>query len=252
MFGFFRRRKRKRLLAQSLDTRSWTIIDHRIPLIRSMSPQSRRDLGGIISVLLNEKRFEGCGGLEMTHEIRVTIAAQAALLLLRRPGGFCPGLKTILVYPSAYGNRVSAKNSDGTTTNRVQHRLGESWHKGPVVLSWATVLHGAQHDNDGHNLVLHEFAHQLDSEDGSVNGAPLLPSAARYRNWARVLSGDYEALIEAIHRGHKTLLDPYGATNPAEFFSVATEFFFEKPRAMRREHPELYAQLAGFYGWEPE
>lgn len=251
MLGFIKRRRRNRLLASALAEQFWAIIDRRVPLIRSLSSEDRAKLGGIINVLLREKRFEGCGGLVITDEIRVTIAAQAALLLLNRETEFYPTLRTILVYPAAYAATVEHVNADGSVATKSQRRLGESWHRGSVVLSWADVLRGAELDNDGHNVVLHEFAHQLDGEDGTVNGAPALPSAARYREWARVLSREYAELIDDIHRGHSTLLDPYGATNPQEFFSVATEFFFERPRAMRKKHPELFEQLALFYAMNP-
>ncbi|MCA9311777.1 MAG: zinc-dependent peptidase, partial [Phycisphaerales bacterium] len=193
----------------------------------------------------------GCGGLEITDEIRVTIAAQAAVLLLGRETGFYPGLRTILVYPSAYSVATPRRNPDGTMTDGTQVRLGESWHRGSVVLSWSDVVRGAADDDDGHNVVLHEFAHQLDSEDGSVNGAPALPSGARYREWARVLGHEYAELIEELHRGHRGLLDAYGSTSPPEFFAVATELFFERPRAMRGRYPELYAQLRQFFGQDP-
>lgn len=251
MFVFFRRRRRARLRATPLPPGWWSMIDRRVPLIRRMGEGDRKELGGIVQILLAEKTFEGCAGLVITDEVRVTIAAQAAVLLLHRETGFYPTLQTILVYPRAYFASIPRRNPDGTITEGPQGRLGESWYRGSLVLSWDDVVRGAADEGDGHNVVLHEFAHQLDGEAGGMNGAPALPSAAMYREWARVLGREYADLIEQLHRGHATLLDPYASTNPAEFFAVATEFFFERPGAMRRRHPELYQQLAAFYRQDP-
>ncbi|MCA9298441.1 MAG: zinc-dependent peptidase [Phycisphaerales bacterium] len=251
MFRRLRERRRRRLRQTPLPPNWWAIIDRRVPMIREMGDDDRAELGGLVRVLLAEKRFEGVGGLEMTDEIRVTIAAQAAVLLLHRETRFYPTLRTILVYPAAYRATSTKANPDGTVTEGAQVRLGESWHRGAVVLSWSDVVRGAADDHDGHNVVLHEFAHQLDGENGQVNGAPALPSAARYRAWARVLGHEFEAMIESLHQGHRTLLDPYGAVSPPEFFAVATEHFFERPHAMRRHHPDLYEQLSLFYRQDP-
>ena len=255
MFSLLRRRRRTTLRATPLPDSWWSIIDRRVPLIRAMSEADRRELAGHIQILLAEKTFEGCAGLVITDEIRVTIAAQAAVLLLHRESGYFPTLRTILVYPRAYVSTLPRRNPDGSITEEPQTRLGESWHQGlpggSIVLSWDNVLKGAADSADGHNVVLHEFAHQLDSESGGMEGAPALPSAAMYRDWARVLGREYSDLIEQLHQGHHTLLDPYASTNPAEFFAVATEFFFERPAAMRAQHPELYEQLAKFYSQDP-
>lgn len=216
-----------------------------------MSEADRRELGGIVQVLLHEKNFEGCGGLTITDEMRVTIAAQAAVLLLHRDTGYYPTLRSILVYPRAYHAPSLRRNPDGTVSEGIQGRRGESWYRGALVLSWQDVTHGAADATDGQNLVFHEFAHQLDAESGGMEGAPALAGAARYRDWARVLGREYDALIADLHRGHHTLLDPYGSTNPAEFFAVATELFFERPHAMRETYPALYEQMARFYRQDP-
>ncbi len=251
MFGFFRRRRRPKLKSTPLPDAWWAIIDKRVPLVRDMDGADRRELGGIVQILLAEKRFVGLNGLEITDEIRVTIAAQAALLLMHRETDYYPTLKTIHVYPHGYFAPTTRRNPDGTITEGRQARLGESWFRGSLVLSWSDVVHGAAIDDDGRNLVLHEFAHQLDGEWGGMEGAPALRSASSYRDWARVLGGEYERLIQDIHRGHHTTIDAYGATNPAEFFAVVTELFFERPGALKRDHPELYGQFVGFYGRDP-
>lgn len=251
MFSWLKKRRRARLRATPLASSSWAIIDRRVPMVRAMSDSDREELGGIVQILLDEKEFEGCAGLTITDEIRLTIAAQAGALLLHRATDYYPTLRTILVYPRAYVVQHARRNPDGTVTEGPQGRLGESWHRGAVVLSWDDVVRGAATPDDGRNVVLHEFAHQLDGEGTGMDGAPLLASGARYRDWARVLGAEYRTLAEELHRGHRTLLDPYASTNPAEFFAIATEFFFERPDAMRSQHPELYGQLAMFYEQDP-
>jgi hypothetical protein len=251
MFGFFRNRRRKRLRQEPLPDAWWGIIDRRVPLVAQMSDADRKELGGHVRILLHEKTFEGCAGLEITDEVRLTIAAQAAVLLLHRDADYYPTLRTILVYPSAYVASHKRQLPDGTIVEGDQVRLGESWHRGALVLAWDNVVQSAANPGDGHNVTLHEFAHQLDGRATGMDGAPDLPSAARYREWARVLGGEYEQLVDKVHAGHRTLLDAYAATSPPEFFAVATEAFFEKPEALQRQHPELYDELAKFYKQDP-
>jgi len=250
MFGF-RKRKRARLRETPLTNEQWAMIDRRVPLVRKMSEEDRRQLGGIIQILLHEKRYEGCGGLEITDEIRVVIAAQAAILLLNRETRYYPTLKSILVYPDRYFAPTKQRMPDGTIVEGPQVRLGESWLRGSIVLSWSDVVRGGSDFNDGRNVVYHEFAHQLDGEDGAMNGAPSFEGSMCFRDWARVLGAEYEQLTQQVHRGYRELLDPYGATNPPEFFAVATELFFERPSAMKLRYPELYDQLACFYAQDP-
>jgi len=250
MFGF-KARRRAKLRQTPLPEAWWTIIDRRVPYVATRSKQDREELAGIVQILLAEKNFEGCGGLEMTDEIRVTIAAQAAVLLLHRDTDFYPTLKSILAYPHAFVSRMRQQQPDGTVIEGPQVRLGESWLRGALVLSWDDVVRGANDPDDGRNVVFHEFAHQLDGESGSMEGAPALNTPTRYRAWARVLGAEYDDLINAVHEGHHTLLDPYGSTNPAEFFAVATELFFERPAQMKRYYPDLYDQLVSFYAQSP-
>jgi Mlc titration factor MtfA (ptsG expression regulator) len=191
------------------------------------------------------------GGLEMTDEIRVTVAAQACLLLLHRGEDDYPGLSSILVYPSAYRVHTREHSEYGLVTESDQVRLGEAWTAGTVILSWDDVRHGVADDRDGHNVVLHEFAHQLDMEDRDPDGAPVLADRRMYVAWARVLGREYEQLKDAVDRHQYTLMDAYGTQSPAEFFAVATETFFEKPMKLRDEHSELYEQLREFYGQDP-
>lgn len=247
IFGYFRNKRRKQLLAMPLPDAWWDIIDDNVPLVRDMDKFDRKALGGVVQVLMHEKTFEGCDGLTITDTIRLTILAQAAVLLLHREHGYYPTLKTILVYPSTYFANHQEVLPDGTVIEGQQARLGESWYQGSLVLAWDNVRSSAWNHDDGRNVTIHEFAHQLDGVATGMDGAPKLPDRARYRSWARVLGQEYEQLIEKLHLGQKTKLDPYAATNPSEFFAVATEFFFEKPEEMQRHHPDLYEELAAFY-----
>ena len=250
MFGLFRNRKREKLRTQPFAAEWLAILERNVPLYRSLPPEDRRELQGHIQVFLSEKEFEGCGGLEMTDEIRVTIAAQACILLLHRETDYYPGLYTILVYPSAYVAQARKRSPGGFVTEGPEARLGEAWEHGPVILSWDDVRAAADDARAGHNVVLHEFAHKLDEEDGADDGVPALPRGM-YVAWARVIGREYEQLRRDAETGRPTVLDKYGAQNPTEFFAVATEAFFTRPALLRRRHPELYDELADFYQQDP-
>ena len=250
MFGF-KRRRRQKLRNQPFPPEWIALIEKNVPYYSHLNPAEQTELQGHIHVFLHEKNFEGCGGLEITDEIRVTIAAQACLLLLHRETDYFPLLTSILVYPNHYFAASKEHLPGGVVHEDIEGRLGESWYRGPVVLSWDDILSGAADPYDGHNVVFHEFAHQLDSESGSAEGAPVLPHPSMYTAWARVLSQEYEKLLKDIQRRHQHLIDAYGAEDPAEFFAVVTELFFEKPVALKRLHPQLYEQMAGFYQQDP-
>lgn len=248
---WFKQIRRRRLKAAAFPAAWSEIVDHNVPYQRLLSEEDRRELRGDIQVFLAEKEFEGCGGLRVTDEVRVTIAAQACLLLLRRETDYYPTLRTILVYPSVYSAPITESLGHGVVREGLSARLGESWRGGCVVLSWDDVLHGAADIHDGQNVVLHEFAHQLDQERGAATGAPVLPQRSMYVAWARVLGAEYAQLKQDSECGRKNVLDKYGATNPAEFFAVATECFFEKAAALRLKHPELYEELKLYYRQDP-
>ncbi|MGV3756144.1 MAG: zinc-dependent peptidase [Verrucomicrobiota bacterium] len=258
MFGFFKRRRREQLKAQPFSTAWQDILLRRFPFYERLDAAGREALEDLIQIFLGEKVFEGCGGQEITDEVRVLIAAQACFLLLNREVECYPKLKTVLVYPSAYFARGGGRHGDQEVQHEVQGRLGESWDAGVVVLAWDATLAGAANVMDGRNLVYHEFAHQLDQEDGAADGAPTLPADSwrekrgRYLAWAKIMGEEYGELQKAIDKGQKTVIDDYGGSHPAEFFAVATECFFEKPRQLRKNHPALYEELKKFYQQDPE
>jgi Mlc titration factor MtfA (ptsG expression regulator) len=251
MFRFLRRWRRDKIKARPFPDEWRGYVERHVPYVALMGDDELAELEGHIQVFLAEKSFEGCGGLEMTDEIRVSIAAQACVLLIGRDTDYYPGLESILVYPSAYVATTRRALPGGAVVETEQTRLGESWSSGQVVLSWDDVEHGAADVEDGENVVFHEFAHQLDGLNPASDGAPVLDQRSMYIAWARVLGGEYQRLLADLARRRKTLLDRYGGTNPAEFFAVATETFFERPVTLRRRHPELYEQLALFYKQDP-
>ena len=205
-----------------------------------------------MQVFLVEKRFEGCAGLELTDDIPVVIAAQACLLLLHRKTDYFPQLLTILVYPSTYLAQHNGPVEGPIWEEGTVARLGETGRQlGAMVLAWDAAKYGASDPADGKNVVLHEFAHQLDFENGATDGAPALATRAQQLSWREVMRTEFASLRAADETGIPTLLDTYGATNPAEFFAVATEAFFERPCALRARHPRLYAELQGYFKQDP-
>ena len=266
--------RRKRIRTRPFPAEWRDILKRRVPYVHLMPADLQLQLKAHIQVFLAEKAFIGCDGLAITDEIRVTIAAQACLLILNRPSFYYPELRQILVYPGSFV--VQREHTDGAGIKHAGRQVlaGESWSNGQVVLSWHDTLQGAALPNDGNNVVIHEFAHQLDQEKGAANGAPLLARRAYYRRWSQVLNDEYRALQARIRFRHEPVLyrgmaeveaaaqaqehappeplfSDYGATDPAEFFAVISEVFFERPARMAQEHSALYQELARFYRVDP-
>lgn len=239
----------RRLSRASLMKRRFT-EDERAELARDFIiyaklPEPLRDeLDGLVHVFIHEKSFEACGGVEeVTDHMKRVMAAQACLLLLNRKHDFYRKLRSILVYPSAY--KVRDEHGDESV------RLGESWGSGSVILAWKSVVSGGRNDEDGHDVSLHEFSHQLDQVDGVADGVPELEGRAAYREWAVVFSKAYGKFQKKLDKRKRTVIDPYGGTNPAEFFAVGTETFYEKPAKLKKEYPEVYAQMCSYYKVDP-
>lgn len=224
------------------------ILKKNLPPYSSLPAELLERLHGYTNVFLATKNFEGCGGQEITDEVRVTIAAQACLLLIGRDVKCYPKLRSVLVYPHTY----VARGRDAFGGDDVPSvRLGESWQSGAVVLSWNSVKGGAVNFNDGQNVTIHEFAHQLDQEDGAADGTPVLGGITRYGSWAHTFGDGYSTFLERVEKHKKTVIDEYGATNPAEFFATATEAFFEKPEQLFGKCPDMYQELKGYYNLDP-
>jgi len=244
----------RRALARPLPPAALAVLEQNVAQYRGMAPALQRQLQTLVRQFLHQKTFVGCAGLDVTEEMRVTIAAQACLLLLNRHSRVYPGLDTILVYPDAFTAPRKEVDAAGVVHDAPRGLLGESWGDGRVLLSWQHVRRGGHAAPGAQNVVLHEFAHQLDSESGSNNGAPYLGSLESYRSWSQVLSHDFEALRHDAMFGHGEdgeVLDHYGATSPAEFFAVATESFFEHPWALAARHAALYGEFLKYYRVDP-
>ncbi|MCG6137615.1 MAG: zinc-dependent peptidase [Nostoc sp. LLA-1] len=245
------KQRRNRIKRRSFSPLWNAIIENHLPIYHELSPDERRRLQGHIQVFLAEKQFIGCGGLQVTTQMKVTIAAVACLLLLNERGKYFPKLRSILIYPGTYFVNQTVATGNYVVEERREARLGESWTQDQVILSWSQVKQDTDNWKDGHNVVLHEFAHQLDQEDRTANGVPILQRESDYAIWAQVMTAEYQQLCHDFQRKAKTVMDGYGTTNPAEFFAVATETFYEKPRQLQRQHQALYEQLQRYYQLDP-
>jgi MtfA peptidase len=242
--------RRNRWRARVFPGRWADALQKNFPLYLRLPPDRKKLLHGHIHVFLQEKTFEGCGGLRLTDEIRVTVAAQACCLLMGRDMDCFPKVRSILVYPKAYMAKSHERHVSGVVIEGEDVRSGESWHDGTVVLSWDDSRRGGCYSQDGENLVFHEFAHQIDEQYG-VTEALKSSSQRAASPWHARMTKAYEDFVGKVEKGRRTALDPYGATNEAEFFAVATEFFFEKPDDLLREQPSLYKDLRWFYQQDP-
>jgi Mlc titration factor MtfA (ptsG expression regulator) len=249
--SWLRQHRRNQLLSEPFPTAWLAYLDANVSHYRYLTDPEKAKLRDDLRIFLAEKHWEGCAGLILTDEMKVTISAQACLLTLNLPHKYFPNVGSIFVYPSGYGVRVQKRGPDGAVRETTQYRLGETWHYGPVVLSWQDARCGGINPEDGRNVVFHEFAHKLDINDGRVDGVPRMHDEAAYDRWAEVMSQEYAALVQESEHGHATVLNRYGATNAGEFFAVATEAFFEKPRQMRKRHPRLYEVLCDYYCQDP-
>ena len=251
LLPYWRRYQRHKLQQQPFPAAWRDILKRRLPYFRALPADLQLQLKKHIQVFIAEKQFIGCDGLSVSDEMRVTIAAQACLLLLNRPDYYYPKLKQILLYPAAFV--VNGNSADAAGVMHQQRRVlsGESWGLGKVILSWADTLDGAANPGDGRNVVIHEFAHQLDQEKGIANGAPLLERSSDYQQWSGVMAEEFRRLQLQAQSGQSSLFDHYGATNPAEFFAVVSEVFFEQPQQLSALHPQLYQQLSRFYRLNP-
>ena len=239
------RRKTHTVKSQSRGvSNEWVrIIEENVPIYRRMPVDLQEQFQTLTLRFIEHKKFVPCGDLaEISDEMKVTIAGNAVLLVMNRPLRYpFHHVYSVLVYPSGFFN---SREEEGELLN------GEAWPTGSVVVAWDQAKKTARDLRDGRNLVIHEFAHQLDMEDGVADGAPILDSHL-HRTWARVLSTEFQKLQDAAERGRRTVIDQYGADDPAEFFAVATEAFFERGEKLLQKNPDLYEQLRLYYRLDP-
>lgn len=252
VFGFryvSKKRARAALLASALTDHQRDIVVRQVPLLRRLPPELRQRLEGKMNLFLDQVSFHGNRGLEVTEEMELSIAAQACLLIVNTDMWY-NNVRTILLYPSAFKSRQS-RQSGFVVTESETVRTGESWNRGPVVLSWAHSMAGSLNDNDGQNVVLHEFAHQIDDMSGHTNGIPLLGRDQSFAEWERAFLTAFATHVSEVERGKNTVIDPYGAEGHEEFFAASVEVFFERPRALKGEAPGVYEQLSRLFRLDP-
>jgi Mlc titration factor MtfA (ptsG expression regulator) len=241
--------RRQRVREQPFPAAWRKILEETVPLYRRLPPADREELHGHIQVLLAEKHFEGAEGLDVTDCMKLVVLAQAAVLLLHRTTDYFPKLVSVLLYPDEYSVQEDVETDDGLVSKVTEARVGESWSTGTLILSWEDVEHELASDQQ--SVVLHEFAHQLDVESGNANGAPILADRELRKRWADTMTAAFERLVAAEDQDDETLLDPYGAEDPAEFFAVATEAFFLVPSELKAQEPNLYAILCDYFHQDP-
>jgi Mlc titration factor MtfA (ptsG expression regulator) len=254
MFHFHRDHRRAEAFARPFPPEWEAFVRANVAHYCMLDDAERAELCSMMQVFLEEKHWEGCGGLELTDEIRVTIAAQACLLQLGLPHNYYRNVQSILVYPATVvppERRPGVFERAGVVVEAPVPILGQAFAQGPVILVWDAVLHGARHPEQGHNVVYHEFAHKLDMLDGVADGTPPLADRNQLAEWVAVCSREFQRLRRLTEMGQKTFLDSYGATNAAEFFAVVTEEFFDRPLALREHSPDLYHILSEYYQQDP-
>ncbi|SOB78236.1 hypothetical protein SAMN04488490_4100 [Marinobacter sp. LV10R510-11A] len=246
---FYRSWRRDRELKQPFPKIWRKHLQSTVPLYRRLPAQLQQTLERHVQLFLSEKNFYGCDGFEVTDRVRVAIAGHACLLILKRSYTDFDDVRSILVYPDVY--QVQASERDGMVVGvSNQVRAGEASSLGQVVLAWSECESGAINPESTHNVILHEFAHQLDYLDGTADGAPPL-SGDHVEEWQQTMTIAYDDLRHSLRHHRKSWLDPYGATKPAEFFAVLTETFYQQPQHLKDQQPAVYDLLCDFYRIDP-
>lgn len=250
MFAWYQRWKRERLLSQPIDPAWMAWIETRCRPFPHLAAELQSRLVHDIRIFIAERHWEGCNGLAVTDEMRVTIAAQACLIGLGFPAMPFERLLSVLIYPETYVSRSVRHQPWGVVQESDEPRLGEAWYRGPVVLSWREVLEQTTTTQRARNVVIHEFAHLLDMENHTVDGIPDLDNTNSL-HWVPIFEEAYERLVRQARLGRTAVLDEYGATSKIEFFAVSSEAFFEQPLRLLHEFPSLYGILKDYYRQDP-
>ena len=229
----------------------WQLTLARFPFLGWRSADDIATLRELSTLFLADKEFTGAHGLEVNDEMAVAIAAQACVPILKLGLEWYDGFKGIVVHADAVVAQREYTDEDGVVHAYEEELAGEAMHGGPVMLAWRDVDEAGESADAGYNVVIHEFAHVMDMRDGEADGVPPLPDRAAQDAWIRLIDAEYDAFCERVEAGEDTLLDPYAAQAPEEFFAVASEAFFVAPQDFRAEHPRVHALLARFFGQDP-
>lgn len=254
--GLFTKSRRRKLLNSELSSSDEVALQTNVAAYARLAEPERSKLRDIARVIAAEKNFEGCGGLKLTSQMKLILAAQAGLLLLGTTAdpvsaSMYPQSDTILVYPGPFVSSQAKQVGPAGVVTEGLANLGEAWYNGPVIVSWPEALAAARGQTPGNDVTIHEFAHKLDMLDGAVNGTPPLDTPAQSEQWKLTMTTEFNRLARSQALGVPSALNPYGLHSPGEFFAVATEAFFTRPEAVRQLHPELYDELMGYYKQDP-
>lgn len=238
---------RRILRRNSIPHHVWHSVTRRIVVLQGLDAVQMAHLRERTAWFLHSKSINGVQGLEVTLSMRVAVAAQACLLILNLDLDYFDNWVEVILYPGAFRVNHEQMDSIGLVHNEASVLTGESWLRGPVILSWNDVERDSYHYQVGHNVVLHEFAHKLDGINGATNGMPPLRRGMSRKRWAEALSEAYDVLRRQVAAGDSAYINPYAATSPAEFFAVLTEYYFTAPDILKRCCPDVYRQLTLFY-----
>ncbi|PJX23468.1 Mlc titration factor A [Psychrobacter sp. L7] len=246
MFEIIKDWREQRILDNSEFTEAdWRQAAQRIVILDRLSEKDLTRLFELATLFLDDKSITGAQGFEITDKVRLSIALQACLPILNLGLEWYKGWSSIIIYPGSYKSATKTVDEFGIIHEGTQHRSGEAWLRGPVILSWKDAKHSGE--RDGHNVVIHEFVHKLDMLNGRANGFPPLQPDMDPTRWTEIMSRDFEDFQK--HR--KSGLDRYGATNPAEFFAVLSEVFFETPQKLFDAYPDIYDIMVKFFQQTP-
>jgi Mlc titration factor MtfA (ptsG expression regulator) len=247
VFNLFRNRRRRRLLVrESISDSLWSEVVNDLPALSRLGPQAMLRLRELALLFIHEKRIEPAHGFETNESMRVRIAALACLPVLELGLDCYDGVRTIVVHPDEFVVSDREHMDDAGVVHSGDDVLsGEAWEQGPIVLAWKDIE--ASGRGEGYNVVVHEFAHKLDLLSGEMDGFPPLHRGMSAVDWRDAFQAGYDDLLARLDRGEDTLLDAYWAEDPAEFFAVCAEVFFDVPDAFRAEYPALYRQLRLFF-----
>lgn len=245
MRGWYRNWRRNRILRRNaLSDRDWERLIQRVPAVARYDTHARRRLRELVTLFLHDKSIEAAGGLELSEDTRRLIALQACLPILGLGLEWYDGWHSVIVYPGDFRVRETYTDDDGVVHELDEARAGEAWPEGPVVISW-------EGGGDDANVVIHEFAHKLDMANGVANGMPPLHGDMTRREWTEAFTEAYDDFVARVERGRALAFDDYAATDPAEFFAVASEAFLLEPDRVRDAYPRVYTQLCAFYRQHP-
>lgn len=254
MFNFFKKRRRARILREAhIDEAGWNKALNDYSFTRVLNADERARLKQLVILFLAEKPINAVGDLHIDNGARLAIAIQACMLILNLDLDWYQSWTEVIVYPGEFVARHEEVDDAGVVHVVEQTMSGESWGHGTVVLSWADVSQAANKENeaDGYNVVIHEFAHQIDMSNGDANGFPPLHADMNREDWANAFSAAYEHFCKRVDDWEDTAIDDYAAESPGEFFAVISEVFIETPLVVKREYPEVYKQLVKFYRQDP-